>query len=196
MSDLILLQSGYVTLASDKFTYNSGVVDDVVGAIKTGMDVSPSDNAGYYSQTVTELFQEARTKNLVLKDFDFRERVYRAAISHFGENLEFFKLQFESEYLSATHRLLLLDTLKNRLRNGTRMYSIESWSSVISRGQKYPKDQTLTDSVNDAIKALKDGGMDVMNNKFITCVVASWVSAPDGVLDLLTTLNICFGKRG
>lgn len=196
MNELVLLQSGYVATASDIFTYNSGIVGDVVGVIKAGMDASPSDNAGYYSQTVTDLFQEARTKNLVLKDFDFRERVYRAAISHFGNNLEFFRLQTESEYLSATHRLLLIDTLKNRIKDGSRMYSIDSWANVIYRGQKYPKDTTLEKSISDAIKAIKDSGADVVNNKFISCVIAYWVSTPDGLLDLLTMLNICFGKRG
>lgn len=195
MNDLVLLQSGYVAPASDLFIYNSGVEGDVVGAIKTGVDVTPSDSAGYYSPVVSELFQDMRTKNLVLKDFDFRERVYKAAITHFGTNLEFFKYQVDSEYLSATHRLLLLDTLKNRLVNGTRMYSIDTWSNVIVRSQKYPKDTTLATSIADAIKYLKDSGMDVINNKFSSDVIQVWVSEPDGVMDLLTTLNICFGKR-
>lgn len=123
--------------------------------------------------------------------FDFREQILRAAKAAFGTAslYDWLSAQTNSPSFSAYHADYLNETLEFALYGVRRRLSYNNWVVLLAPNHAMPpKDlpRTLIDWLSDQHQR---GGMS------ITSFIGSWLMQENGIVDLLESLYVMFGKR-
>lgn len=147
----------------------------------------------FYSEDITSLFLEWRVNPHLTKNFDFKERILRLALSHFGTYIgAWCNFQSRKPTFSYTHRQFL-DTLMPWTQNPDLVETDPGtdaikWLGLLapSSGHDRPfnfEDETRRLFAGDVATARTD------------VAIHNWVTRQGGYESLLTYLFIIFGER-
>lgn len=201
-----LLQSGFLALPNTTLTkpQNSSNAA-LISALKTGkLDQTPN-NPYFYSQEITELFQEYLTNSNSLSRFEFREKVLCMAFRLLSPDRQSFQawvnLQLKSPKVSSLHRKFIKDTLdyltSYSVMASGRSVEMESWQSLLVASTNGRTEAKTSFDVSKYFSAGSPG-----DSVFVTPVpntmeevLARWCQKGRGFRDLLMFLYIVYGKR-
>lgn len=133
------------------------------------------------------IFEHTRTTA-----FDFRRRILQAALTAFGTlNFDVWVLaQYQSPSAGDLHGRFIVDTIRF-LNTGRRDMSLETWNSLLVAPQGPDHIGPVPDTVKDFF-GIQSGGPARWHCS-LTEVIALWCSQPNGLEDLLCTLQVLFG---
>ena len=124
---------------------------------------------------------------------EFRKKVLIAAFTAFG-TIDFktwFMIQNSTPYFGDLHRDFLDDTLRF-ISTGQREVAIQSWDSMLSYSDSGEVSKGITDYAKDFFHTYTSDNV----NKFeLVEVIQRWISQPNGIEDLLSTLHVLFGSN-
>ena len=187
MARFVILQSGFLSVESPALALSSTPTNvEEMKAIELNKPNANENASPYHYNVDVKLVVDAfRNNRNLMNDFDFRQRVLKAAKESFGTPtlLSWCGLQLNSPFLTTMHRKYILDTV-DYLSTGHRSIMIDSWWELI-------EPRPLTQADKGADYPLKER---LMNGK-LTNSLADWVAQPDGYVDLLRSLDIIFGKK-
>jgi hypothetical protein len=126
-----------------------------------------------------------------VSSFEFRERILQVAKPAFGTTslYEWLVSQVNSPTFSPYHADYLNETLEFALYGVKRRLSYNNWVVLLAPNHAMPPTtvpRTLQEWTTDRYQR---GGMTV------TSLIACWVSQERGIVDLLESLFVLFGKR-
>lgn len=136
-------------------------------------------------------------KDLLERDFDFREDVLRTVLNAFGtKSFEAWYLaQLQSPSFGDMHRRFLDDCI-NFFVSGKRDLSIQTWDSLIDSSDEPLTDPKLSERAQRFFYGKKFvSELSQNGNPTIVEVVHDWISKPGGFSDLLITAHILFGNK-
>lgn len=116
----------------------------------------------------------------------FKAQVLKAAKRLIGDPATFLRTQAENPSVYGYNYEFLLDTV-SYLATGHRRVSIQNWEGLVTE-HRAPSREALNSKVLPALKDLRMVGDDFAS------VVSVWCGYPQGFIDLLKTLNLCFGR--
>lgn len=203
MAQYVILQSGYLSYPMPDLVRSYPTQDKTALQL---MNLAKADrrinNPFYYHREADTAFKAFEDSPVLLKDFDFRQRVLTIAKQTFGQHsfYDWVCLQKNSPYLTTMHRRFIYDTL-GYLINGHRSVCVESWMNLIEARDITDVDARVAYNPADFF-ALKYGSGNAVSD---TCpqslppelmrLIQQWVSQPDGFKDLLYSLYIIAGKQ-
>lgn len=126
------------------------------------------------------------------KSFDFKEKVFRAALTCWGTDnfFEWCQLQEKSLYLTDLHKRFLNDTFRF-IQFGERQMGITTWISLLR-----VRDLNVEDAKTAYLyKEFFGLGQSALFQRPITTegAIQAWTSQPGGLVDMLGTLRVLFG---
>lgn len=125
---------------------------------------------------------------------DFREDIFRAAISAFNTRdfSQWYIVQKASPLFGENHYYFLEDTIRY-LSGDERRYSIQTWETLLTLGI----DETTSREDSELVKSyfgFNDTALISDNeHRKVTENLQAWWGRTNGIADLLHTLNILFG---
>jgi hypothetical protein len=161
-----------------------------------------TNNPFHHHREVDSIFKAYEDTAMLLRDFDFRQRVLSVAKRAFGEKSlhHWCELQRHSPYLTTMHRRFIYDTL-GYIYSGRREVSVDSWMNLIEARDITDVDTRVVYDPsgyfnlkhNDSMRASSLRPQEVPPD--LNGAICSWVSQTDGFKDLVYTLYIIFGKQ-
>ena len=197
MKTPVVLQSGYLGYLSSSLELPTPEsTEQKLENMKFSDVIVDETKAYHFHRGITDLYNEYRNDERIMRDFAFRQRVLEAAIDAFNTN-SFFKwcsLQRNSYFLTALHKRFLNETLRY-LKTGTRSISIESWISMLD-----VRHATSTDA-NIDLELISYFGLNIPSELAdvialpvsLTDTIVLWTTHDGGFNDLLIFCNTVFG---
>lgn len=188
-----VMQSGFVAVSVEGLT----LPDPIEPTIRQSVifkEFKPPLLNYYFAPAVTELFNSWSANPKVMREFDFRERVLKAAFKSFGtkEFRAWLKLQLDADALSAMHKKFLLETCDFILNGTERRVQSVQWINLLEAG---PVTASIRLSPSEFL-ANKDGVREYVNvPEKMTALITQWVTHREGFEDLLVSLYVIFGAR-
>lgn len=191
MTKYPILQSGFVA-KDEKDLTNYEVKKDPFVDIALNKDHLKSHNPYFYSEEITSLYKEWCGKPDLIKDFDFREKILRFAMTKFDTLLSsWIKLQFRSPYAGELHAVFINETVEYVLGVKSRNIQISQWIRLLDASVKRNNAEIKSEKYFDKSKGFdKYLHLNVFSN-----FISNWVSKNDGYVDLLISLYVIFGSR-
>lgn len=143
------------------------------------------------NRDISALWKEVVSGTQDFKSFEFKERIVRAAITAFGTKTikAWVEAQHRSEYHTPYHQSWIEETLNYVLASKPRAYPWSVWFPLMRCGQGEPIKGTSM-----AVRRILEESPDVRALS-VEDFIVMWCRQPDGVNDLIASLNIVFGKR-
>lgn len=149
-----------------------------------------------FSSEVNDIFKTWSASPELIKDFDFRERIIKAAFDSFGTNnfFEWLMLQSGKSTTSDLHATFITETLDYLLTNTERKVHCVSWLRLIEMDDRH-------NSVRLDLKKYfkQDSSANYLDNQKLPVnmheVIKLWLSKESGYVDLLFVLMVIFGER-
>lgn len=143
------------------------------------------------NRDVSILWKEVISGTPDFKGFDFKERILRAAVAAFGTKTigAWVEAQHRSEYHTPYHQSWIEETLNYVLSSKPRAYPWSVWFPLMRCGQGEPIKGTSM-----AVRRILEESAEARSMSVEDFIVL-WCRQPDGVNDLIASLNIVFGKR-
>jgi hypothetical protein len=156
--------------------------------------VSPQ-NVYFYDPEVTDIFESWCADVNLMKNFEFRERILKAAMKLFKSTTLYLwsKHQGDKPTVSAMHGVFIMQTLEYLVLGKEREINVLQWCRLLETGNSVNHTQVNPDTHFRQYKPKNDITLDILSDN-IKCV-RHWVSQPDGYVDLLATLYAIFGRR-
>ena len=155
------------------------------GSLKQNNKVSVSNTA--VSVLYRKLIQDAPG----LASYPYREQVLKTALKAFGTDsfYDWCQLQKESPFLSDLHIRFLNDTFRF-IQTGERMINLINWDRLIQPVSI----NAVTHPVHYEYREFFQLDQAALFRRpfTTTAVIQSWVSQPNGLIDLISTLRILF----
>lgn len=151
-----------------------------------------------YSPDVSDLFFDWSARPELLRNFEFREKIIKAAFQSFGTMsiYTWFLLQNEKPTVSEMHRVFLIETLEFIANCTPRKIQPVQWTRLLEADLK--SDKIVIDLkkhfVNDLTAEQNIGvtrRLPLKTDEFLT----RWLQCPNGFEDMLVTLFTIFGER-
>ena len=185
-----LLQSGYLTVETPLLDINKrkSFTNLNLTALLFTLPKDETNNPNFFNTEVEQLFQLWRKDQSIVKDFDFIVNLLRVAKHAFGMDSfkDWLRIQEMGNQTTRVHVDFLKDTF-TFLQTGKRDINIETWKNLFTHG-----DNTKIFDINiDSIFYGDNSHLSTRVNEVIT----QWISIPNGVSDLMMSLEIIFGKR-
>lgn len=159
-----------------------------------------------HNRDVADLFHEYQTNLRTRDTFQFYERVLGAALKCFGTDdfFEWLAAQAQAETTDYLHARFLKDTVRF-IFGGNREMMIDQWQQLLSNNREMagviaelPRSQ---DAFREMLAYAEEMAKGIDNDERVTpkyrrviYVIFEWVKRPNGIADLLKTMNILFGK--
>jgi len=184
-----ILQSGFISISETGLKKgvgsNPSFPDNLL--LKAYRRVS---NQYFYNEEITKLFNRYLANPLALKDFDFRERLIKAAFSAFGTKsiADWIYLQSHQSSVSDLHKSFIVDTLKHIVTLEPRSMEAGQWIRIIEADDKTYN--TIID-VRHFFSNSKGEKVPASLTDFIN----AWLRVPKGFEDMLISLFVIFGER-
>jgi len=184
-----ILQSGFLSYPTDDLVFPETEGKNLGVAILMKDYLTPK-STGFFNKPVEMLYEDSLRTPALVNDFDFQERIIKAASAAFGAPVitDWLALQVNTPSVTIQHRNFLLDTLNYVSGQGRRM-DPALWFPLLSSGNVGPGVSIMAAKYFIA----DDGGYALPQSK--GGFLAHWLGQPGGTQDLLTSLRIIFGKR-
>jgi hypothetical protein len=142
-------------------------------------------------QEVVTIFNLARNTPSLLNDWDFKDRVFRAAVRLMGTGREWFRTQSTNDALGTPEKEFLVDCLLF-IKEGKRPYLVQSRAALFNPPKlKSPSGLLIQAKQSKTSISVTDLVKDISNTK--SNFIQEWVSWKGGLVDLVTALYIFFG---
>lgn len=149
---------------------------------------------------VVDIWMDMGSGTPEFKTFEFKERILRCALSAFGTDsaLAWVDSQASSPEFTDNHLRWIDETLRYVIRGRARELSSNNWKTLLRvGGVKTPRSIRSPEVINAFIPAWTLGLNGIAADSFntIPSFIAQWVRRPGGIVDLMNSLEILFGKR-
>lgn len=136
---------------------------------------------------IAELYHTQILKPASLLDFEFKQAVVKCCLRLYGNFKAWLKKQLaNNDFIHGYNQEFLLDTY-NFIMNGERKVMIPTWMSLVEEFPDMTRDPAF---MQNHIKKIED---ELGSNEDFIC---RWASHKDGLLDMLCTTYMLFGKGG
>lgn len=153
------------------------------------------DTSNYYDKAVQQLYSQMAVEQKAFADFKFREEVLKKVFALFGESgfVEWVRAQKHSPCYSYLHDRFLKETVLFIYESKTRAMTHSSYYRLLHVGSG--------NSIFAAGKDDEDGGdlesaLRNIGSHLTVDLLARWTEDMDSLHDLLSTLNVIYGRRG
>lgn len=193
MSDLgrhPILQSGFVSL-TEKGLVRLKTTDPTIREAILMNEYRRDVNKYFYSNEITALFNKWSSKPELIRDFDFREKVLRAAFSAFATpyTQKWLLAQTTCPTVTKLHRAYLLELLAYLMYDDPRTIEPIQWVRLLEASEK------STSVTVDLSEFIGKGEAPAKVTSQFSELIRTWVSKPNGFTDLLVNIYIIFGDR-
>lgn len=153
---------------------------------------SLSDPNPVFNEQIEVLFSQLTKQDIKTTTFEFHEKILSVALTAFGtmDFMEWLEIQKQSNAASYYHARFLIDTMRF-ISTGKREMILETWEVVLNSS-------TPTQEWGDVLEAARELRKEVSNNQGsilnLRDVVIRWCSQHNGIIDLIKTLHVLFGK--
>lgn len=147
----------------------------------------------YFSQEVSGLYFEWCANPKVLRDFDFRERLLRAAFRAFNTTSFFrwLELQQDKPHYSDMHKQFIAETIEYLFLNKPRSIHVAQWHRLIEASSKTNR---VKMDLRKYFGENNISGPQLIPTSLIK-VINRWVTIQGGFEDMLISLFVIFGSR-
>lgn len=162
--------------------------DQKVAALRTASISTPRDRILVVNLSIETLHKRYRQDRNLVRDVDFISDLLGAAANAFGTT-NFYNWcygQTKTPYFTANHREFLNDTFRF-IMTGKRRFMMPSWNSMLKIRLATPEDDRTEYEFREFFKAHQ--------KTMVVDVLATWLTHPFGVEDLLTTLQMMLGRN-
>lgn len=139
------------------------------------------------SADITALYDQMMKRSVNHNGWAYQKRVLQAAMNCFTNLPVFLNTQKNNPFLYGYNYEFLIDTLRY-IQTGRRRVSVQNWLALLlenhAPNNDY-RDRSSSRDIRDFLQAV--GSTD-------SSVVATWVSRPGGLNDLVVSLYIMFGE--
>lgn len=147
----------------------------------------------FYSEDVTKLFNEFRGNAMIIRTFEFKEKILRAALANFGPSIaDWMRTQSRKPSFSYTHlqflEKILPWTIDLNLVLPTDVAEPLRWIGIIGPGSGH-NEQFSVDAV------MLDRFANDQSINMTTKALRNWVAREGGYESLLNFLFVIFGER-
>lgn len=197
MTTLFLLQSGFITANSDFLIKETEKEKSVLDRLYLS-DKRIESNQGFYDEKIEKLFKTYHQDESRIRSFEFREEILSAALRAFrfdSYNLGFWiKAQLSQRTVGYLHRVYMREMLRYAYRYPRDMENYTYYRLLSPLGNndafnvgKVDIDEELDDILNQPNG--KPYNLDLVD------ILYNWSRDVKGIIDLLTTLHVIFGRR-
>lgn len=190
-----ILHSGFVTTDSSKLL-RSTIEDKGIRKMVIQPSTLGEDFDSYYDSEVTNLFNQWRKDEDLIRTFEFREDILRVARRAFGGNdlFEWIRLQLAQGSVGYLHRRFLTEMLGRIYSEVPKSMDNYQYYRLLSRepfSTKFPN----TNAYNGLSDDYMENFLKSRTNCFMPDVLVEWTRDVDGITDLICTMNVIFGRR-
>ncbi len=147
------------------------------------------------SLDVIELWSTTINDDEEFKTFDFKEKVLKCALDVFGTEklIDWLEAQMQSPEYSNNHAKWIDETVSFVYGSKSRDLSHNNWITLLTAGNNVRIKPIMSDVVKYYL--FNKGMLENRSNVTIRQFILNWVKQPDGINDLLSSLNVLYGKR-
>lgn len=190
-----ILHSGFVTTDSSKLL-RSTVEDKGIRKMVIQPNALGEDPDSYYDSEVTNLFNQWRKDETILRCFDFREKALRVALRAFDDDSIacWISLQHCQAGVGYLHRRFLKEMIARICSDQAKTMDNYQYYRLLSRepfSTKFPDTNVQSPLSDDYLEVFKKTGQ----GGYLPDVLSSWTKDVDGLADMICTLNVIFGRR-
>lgn len=193
MKKLPVLQSGFIAMSDAPFRLPDPSIPTIRSAVIFSEFKPPLQNF-FYSELITELYDNYSANRRLMDDMDFRERLLRAAFEAFGTPMvaKWIMLQQNTDVVTALHMRFLIDTFEFIVTGNERYMQPTSWIDLIEHSES--AHTVKVDAASYLKLKNKLNGYREIPSSFVE-LIATWTRRKNGFEDLLVSLFVIFGRR-
>lgn len=155
----------------------------------------PRSNPYTASLEVLDLWTTLLNDEKAHQSFEFKEKILKAALTHFGEVrfLDWVRAQWTSPEYGDNHSRWIDETVEFVFTGKRRGLSTNGWCVILTAGEN----DTGLKTFSPTIKKCMMNGSFLTNRSNINMVdfITAWVRQPNGINDLLNSLQVLYGVR-
>ena len=156
-------------------------------------DYQVIDTENYYDKGVEALFSQWRKDNSLITHFEFREAVILSALRVFRDKsiVPWIRLQLSQSSLSYLHRKFLSEVFRSAIDNTAKTMENMQYYQLLRPTLSAPTTPIDERDVTGILSSILKGN----TSDLVADILVRWTEDLDGVLDLLSTLHVIFGRR-
>lgn len=195
MKPVFILHSGFVTTDSSKLL-RSTIEDKGVRKMVIQPSSLGEDPDSYYDSEVTGIFNQWRKDEDLIRNFEFRETLLKVALRAFDDQSfgRWIELQHAQGGVGYLHRRFIKEMVGRIFSNQAKTMDNYQYYRLLSRepfSTKFPDTNVSSVLSTDYLDTFIKSGQ----GSFLPDVLTEWTKDTDGVVDLICTLNVIFGRR-
>ena len=195
MKPVFILHSGFVTTDSSKLL-RSTIEDKGIRKMVIQPSSLGEDPDSYYDSEVTGIFNQWRKDEDLIRNFEFRETLLRVALRAFDDQSfgRWIELQHAQGGVGYLHRRFIKEMVGRIFSEQAKTMDNYQYYRLLSRepfSTKFPDTNVSSVLSTDYLDTFIKSGQ----GSFLPDVLTEWTKDTDGVVDLICTLNVIFGRR-
>ena len=195
MKPVFILHSGFVTTDSSKLL-RSTIEDKGIRKMVIQPSSLGEDPDSYYDSEVTGIFNQWRKDEDLIRNFEFRETLLKVALRAFDDQSfgRWIELQHAQGGVGYLHRRFIKEMVGRIFSDQAKTMDNYQYYRLLSRepfSTKFPDTNVSSVLSTDYLDTFIKSGQ----GSFLPDVLTEWTEDTDGVVDLICTLNVIFGRR-
>lgn len=195
MKPVFILHSGFVTTDSSKLL-RSTIEDKGIRKMVIQPSSLGEDPDSYYDSEVTGIFNQWRKDEDLIRNFEFRETLLKVALRAFDDQSfgRWIELQHAQGGVGYLHRRFIKEVVGRIFSDQAKTMDNYQYYRLLSRepfSTKFPDTNVSSVLSTDYLDTFVKSGQ----GSFLPDVLTEWTKDTDGVVDLICTLNVIFGRR-
>ncbi len=195
MKPVFILHSGFVTTDSSKLL-RSTIEDKGIRKMVIQPSSLGEDPDSYYDSEVTGIFNQWRKDEDLIRNFEFRETLLKVALRAFDDQSfgRWIELQHAQGGVGYLHRRFIKEMVGRIFSDQAKTMDNYQYYRLLSRepfSTKFPDTNVSSVLSTDYLDTFIKSGQ----GSFLPDVLTEWTKDTDGVVDLICTLNVIFGRR-
>ncbi len=195
MKPVFILHSGFVTTDSSKLL-RSTIEDKGIRKMVIQPSSLGEDPDSYYDSEVTGIFNQWRKDEDLIRNFEFRETLLKVALRAFDDQSfgRWIELQHAQGGVGYLHRRFIKEVVGRIFSDQAKTMDNYQYYRLLSRepfSTKFPDTNVSSVLSTDYLDTFIKSGQ----GSFLPDVLTEWTKDTDGVVDLICTLNVIFGRR-
>lgn len=195
MKPVFILHSGFVTTDSSKLL-RSTIEDKGIRKMVIQPSSLGEDPDSYYDSEVTGIFNQWRKDEDLIRNFEFRETLLKVALRAFDDQSfgRWIELQHAQGGVGYLHRRFIKEMVGRIFSDQAKTMDNYQYYRLLSRepfSTKFPDTNVSSVLSTDYLDTFTKSGQ----GSFLPDVLTEWTKDTDGVVDLICTLNVIFGRR-
>lgn len=195
MKPVFILHSGFVTTDSSKLL-RSTIEDKGIRKMVIQPSSLGEDPDSYYDSEVTGIFNQWRKDEDLIRNFEFRETLLKVALRAFDDQSfgRWIELQHAQGGVGYLHRRFIKEVVGRIFSEQAKTMDNYQYYRLLSRepfSTKFPDTNVSSVLSTDYLDTFIKSGQ----GSFLPDVLTEWTKDTDGVVDLICTLNVIFGRR-